>query len=69
MLCAAVSCSRRFVPVTQVVEPQPDAAENDKAHAFDDTLAEIRAAFADLSPEELQALVDEAIEAVREGKL
>lgn len=36
-------------------------------HVFKQTLTEVRSKFADLSPDEVQALVDEALTAVREG--
>jgi len=35
---------------------------------FDQTLAEARAGFADMPPEALQALIDEAVTAVRSAK-
>jgi hypothetical protein len=40
-----------------------------KWRVFDQTLAEVRRGFADLSPEEGEALVDEALAAVRAGRV
>jgi len=36
-----------------------------KWHVFDQTLAEVRAEFADLAPEDVQGLINEATDAVR----
>lgn len=38
-----------------------------KWRVFDQTVTEVRSKFADLPPEELEALIDEAIAAVRTG--
>lgn len=40
-----------------------------KWHVFKQTLTEVRSKFADLSPEEVQSLVDEALTAVREDRV
>jgi hypothetical protein len=37
-------------------------------HAFDLTLAEVRAKFVDMPKEQLEALIDEAVAAVRDDK-
>lgn len=49
-------------------EPPPESAENDKGCAFDATLAEMRALFADMPTEELQAIIDAAAAALRERR-
>ena len=43
--------------------PVPD--ENDRKRKFDEILADVRAQFADLPPNELQALIDEAVSEIR----
>jgi hypothetical protein len=52
----------------RAAEPPPEAAENDEWRAFDATLAEVRAQFADLPSEALQSIIEEAIAAAREEK-
>ena len=64
----AAAIRRRFAPFGGVddLEPPPPAPVGDPRWvAFDRTLAEVRSGFADMAPEEVEALVDEAIAAAR----
>ena len=45
-----------------------DAEIAAQRHALDQTMAEVQSKFADLAPEELQSLIDEAVIAVRKAR-
>jgi hypothetical protein len=67
----AEAIRRRFAPLGGVdnLEPHPPVTVGEPSwHAFDQSLAEARSKFADMSQEELQALIEEAVAAVRAAK-
>jgi hypothetical protein len=67
----AEAIRRRFAPLGGVddLEPHPPVTVGESHwHAFDQSLAEARRKFADMPQEDLEALIEEAVAAMRAAK-